>query len=326
MGGLKNRDLFSTKYLNAIINDKAKRFFVVHVKQYLGTDFFLTKIERKYYLFKIDPVRIKLYHHFGLQSISKIDYDIGNYRPIDEAQIKQLEEILNKNSLSNVDRKLFKLFDILGRREKNELNPDGTLKHPHELKELLAEAEQYKGEDEAVLEIIEYMRHLDVAQVVLPVKRLSEFLQKELKETDPGFADEILKRATHTDQENKKITNTPITGKSPILKIVMILMLVGLIVGVVGWGATSGAFGHILPNFSGGFSGGGGIPGLIPPSVSGGSSGGALTASSPVAQWATAYPTPESLQSAVNSKTITCAELPKEVKDMVNTLPSHVCP
>lgn len=320
MGGIKNRDLLSTKYLNAIIN-MGNRFFVVHVKQYLGSDLFLAKIERKYYLFKIDPSRIKLNHHFGVQSVSKIDYDLSNYRPIDEKQIADLENILNTNSLSKVDRKLFKLFDILGRREKSDLNADGTLKHPHNLTELLAEAEKYKGEDEAVLEIIEYMRHLDIKQIVTPVKKLSEFLYKELKETDPGFADEVFKRALATEQENKKMTNTPITGKSPILKIVVVLMLVGVIVAVIAYGASTGAFGH-LPTIGGGGGSFGGIPGLSGSSAP----SGPLSASSPVSAWASAYPTPQALENGINSHQIACTQLPKEVKDMVNTLPSHVCP
>lgn len=319
MGGIKNRDLFSTKFLNAIVN-AGQRFFVLHVKQYLGNNFFLAKIERKYYLFKIDPARIKLYHHFGVQNVAKIDYELSNYNPIDEKQIADLENILNANSLSKVDRKMFKLFDILGRREK--LNEDGTLKDPHKLDELLAEAKKYQGDDEAVLEIIEYMRHLDVKQIVTPVKRLSEFLYKDLKEPDPGFADQLLNRSIATDKENKRMTNIPVDGKSPLLKIVIILMLVGLIVGVIIYGFQTGQF-HI-PTIGGNF-GGGAVQTFTPPGSSVPVVSGPLGPTTPVSQWAAAYPTPQSLESAVNSHQIACTQLPKEVKDMVNTLPSHPC-
>lgn len=321
MGGIKNRDLFSTKFLNAVING-GQRFFVIHIKQYLGNNFFLAKIERKFYLFKIDPARIKLYHHFGVQNVAKIDYELSNYNPIDEKQIADLEKILNDNSLSKVDRKMFKLFDILGRREK--LNADGTLKEPHKLEELLAEATEYKGDDEAVLEIIEYMRHLDVKQIVTPVKRLSEFLYKDLKEPDPGFADQLLNRSIATDKENKRMTNIPVDGRSPLLKIVLVLLLVGLVVGVIAYGFQTGQFSHILPSFGGGFTPSATTftpPGSSVPVVV----SGPLSQTSPVGDWAKAYPTPQSLETAINSHQIACTQLPKEVKDMVNTLPSHPC-
>lgn len=319
MGGIKNRDLFSTKFLNAVING-GQRFFVIHIKQYLGNNFFLAKIERKYHLFKIDPTRIKLYHHFGVQNVAKIDYELSNYNPIDEKQVADLENILNTNSLSKVDRKMFKLFDVLGKREK--LNPDGTLKEPHKLDELLAEAKKYQGDDEAVLEIIEYMRHLDVKQIVTPVKRLSEFLYKDLKEPDPGFADQLLNRSIATDKENKRMTNIPVDGKSPLLKIVLVLLLVGLVVGVIAYGFQTGQFSHILPSF--GASGGSPLS-FTPPGSPAAVPSGPLSATSPVGQWASAYPTPQSLESAINSHQIACTQLPKEVKDMVNTLPSHPC-
>lgn len=308
----------SSKYINAFINDKGGRFFHVLVKQILGNKYFMTKIEGKFYLFELIPLRIKIWHHLGVRTIRKVEYDIESMLPIDTKQVKEMEDILNKNHIKKVDRKLLFLFDLLSKREK-EVNADGSLKEPHKLDVLIAEAEQYKGENQqAVEEIVEYMRHLDIKQIATPVRPLSEFLH-ELKQPDPGFADEVLKRAHAVEKENKKLTNTPETGKGPWLKIIMVLVVVVMIIGVIAWAFASGTI-H-LPTIGGGdnpFS-------SITSGLSGGG-GSTLTANSPIASWSAKYPTPESLGSALKTNEITCANMPKLVHDMVNTLNPKPCP
>ena len=112
--------------------------------------------------------------------------------------------------------------------------------------------------------------------------------------------DEILTRGvpTFVDPEGllvKKITNTPITGKLPWLKIIAIIAIIGLIAGVGYWIYSSG----ILA---------GGIPGLP------------TFGQETQADILSKYPTPEALKAAIDRGEIDYNTLPPEVKKLVDAI------
>lgn len=322
MGILSGKDLFSNKWITAEITDVSNRLHLVPIKYRISEEFFLTKIDRKYYCFKIDPTRIKIYYHTAVRSFRVLQYDTNHYLPVSAADVKELAEVLEQNSLPNVDNKMMSIMKLLGKREKNFKDKQFA---PHDIVKLLEENEKHKGKyANEVEEVGRYLKeHLKADQIVTPVRKISEFLDYEINLTDPAFADTLLNRAEKTEKENKKMTNQEQTGKKPWIMMAMILGVVCVIIGVVVWGITSGAFNGMIPQFGGGagfsspFGSFGGPP-------SGG--GGELTASSPVTAWIAKYPTPQSIQQGIDSHAITCQDLPKQVHDMVDTLKPKPCP
>lgn len=313
MGIISGKDLFSSKFITAMIIDVSRRLHVVPIRHVIGENFFLAMIDKKLYCFRIDPSRIIIYYHTAIKSFRILIYDTNHYLPISPENIKELENILHKNSLPRVDHKMMAVFRLLGKREKthNANNPFTG----HDIIKLIQESEKHKNQyEEEVNDMVTYLRdHLEVEQILDPVRKLSEFLDYEIKLTDPGFGDILLNRAEKTELENKKMTNTEITGKGPWLKLIVILVGVGLVIGVIVWGVQSGAFNNIFPHF-------GNSPF--------GSLGGGSTSGTPVttSDYIAKYPTPESVRDAINNHTLTCQQLPKEVHDMVDTLNPKPCP
>ncbi len=307
-----------------MITDVSNRLHLFAVKYRINEELFLVKIERKWYCFKIDPSRIKIYYHNAVKSFRILMYDTNHYLPVSPADIQELGDVLDKNSLPKVDNKMMALFKLLGKREKNK-QADKPFDF-HDIEKLLEENDKHKGKyANEVEQVGTYLKeHLNADKIVTPVRRLSEFLDYEINLTDPGFADQLLNRAEKTEKENKKMTNQEMTGKQPWLKLVLILAGVGLVIGVIAWAASSGALGNMMPSFGGGggFNSPFGSFGAPP----GGAGGGELTSSSPVTSWIAKYPTPQSLAAAIQSHQLTCSDLPTQVHDMANTVNPKPCP
>jgi len=239
MGVLHGRDLFSPKWITAIISDSSNRVHFVPIKHVLG-DYFLTELDRQMYAFKIDGRRILQYREGGVRTVRILQYDIKHYLPL-SSDSKELEIVLEANQLPKVDSMLAGIFKILGKKEKEPFTP-------HKLTDLVAQISEYNQSSKvgaitpfednpyskAALNMINYLDHLDVDQIVTPLRGVSEFINEDLVSTDPGFMGTVVAAYQRTDLEHKKVTNTPITSKQAWLKFMLIFMGIGL-VGFVGY-------------------------------------------------------------------------------------------
>ena len=285
--GSKFKDIYNSRYTTADIQS-IDRVWYVPIKFMLG-DYFLVNLEGLLYCFKLKENRIKTWRQSLTRSFRKVYFSIDHYLPLSPGDIKDLSDILIKNNLPKVDSKLYKTFKILGDMEKVEFKP-------HEIDKLITELEKHKNEYKVLItEMTDYLNHLHVDKIITPVKTISEFLESDLKATDPKFLGTVVTTAVMTDIENKKITNTPVTGKKPWLKFIAIIAMIAIVIGIGVLIWQSGMFQH--------FS----LPGL--PTF-----GGPPTTTSITQQ----YATPEALKAAIDRGDVNYKDLPPDVQKMVD--------
>jgi hypothetical protein len=284
MAVLTGKNIFSSKWITAEITDASNRIFYVPIKKTIG-DYFLANIEGHEYCFKIDGSRIKVYQHTLVRSFRILHYDLNHYLPISADDNKELEEVIKYNGLPKMNMMLFNILKLLGKREKESFTP-------HDLEELVAEVAQHETEyKERVENIKNYLSHLNIKQIVTPVKKLTEFLEGDLIATDSKFMGTIVMQHARTDEEHKKVTNTPITGKQDWIKIMLVIAVIGIIAFAAYYLWSSGALTSLIPTF--------GI--------------GAGTNNQLMAQ----YATPEELKAAIDRGEVDPNTLPPDMKKML---------
>ncbi len=227
MGVLSGRDLLTSKYVTAEITDSEDRIHYVPIKHTIG-DYFLVDLEGKLFAFSLKGARILIHKKTMTKSFRVIQYDTCNFRSLSPV-IKEMEMLMVKEGLPKMNRMLYDVLRILGRREKSK-----DFKG-HDIKALVDEFSQREGEyPETVRNIKEYLNQLDINQIVTPVRRITDFITEDLVATSPSFLAELLPRYQRLDNEHRKITNSPVKGTGGILKLVVIfLMAIVIIVGVV---------------------------------------------------------------------------------------------
>src|SRR3990167_1622422 len=194
--------IYSSKWITAEISDGSSRLHFVPIKHTIG-DYFVAQINKQLYAFRIDGSRIKTYRQTLVKSFRVLQYDTTHYLPI-SSETKELELVLQKNSLPKTNDLLFKIFKLLGRREKSEFIP-------HQLKDLVKELEANEAKyPEQVKNIKIYIESLGVDQIVTPVRRIADFIEDDLIATSPSFLGEGLTHYQRLDFEHKKVTNSPI--------------------------------------------------------------------------------------------------------------------
>lgn len=259
MGVLHGRDLLSSKWITAIISDASHRVHFVPIKHTIG-DYFITDLDGDVYAFKIDGRRILQYRESMVKTFRIIIYDVSHYLPL-SSESKELEMILELNKLPKVDGMLANIFKILGNKER------GTFE-PHKLTDLIARITRYEKESPVAsvipfdtnrfsaeaTQMINYLDHLAVNEIVTPLKKVSEFIQEDLIATDPKFMGTVVATYQRTEMEHKKVTNRPIQSKQAWIKFLAIFMGIGL-VGVIGYVIYDGGHlegmmgGTLIPTF-----------------------------------------------------------------------------
>ncbi len=299
MGILSGKDVFSSKFITAVITDSSSMMHFVPIKHTLG-DHYVVEIDHKVYVFKVDGTRIKTWQKTLAKSFRVLFYDTNHYMPIAASDCTELYNILRKNDLPRVTGNMQKIFRILGSREKKAL-VNGEFK-PHDLPTLMAEASELVGEStDRNLEarnFIQFLKNLDIDKIVTPVRHIGEFIEDDLKATNPAFLGEIVSHYQRTDTEHKIVSNKPVGVTKPYLKMLLVVMMIGIVIGVAYWAYDSGFFDNI----------GGIVPSFGPP--------GAPTADQLMAK----YPTPEDLKAAVDSGEVDYDTLPREIQRMVDTV------
>ena len=231
MGVLHGRDLLSAKWITAIISDASHRVHFIPIKHTIG-DYFVTDIDDEIYAFKIDGRRILQYRESMVKTFRILQYDITHYLPL-SSESKELEMVLEENKLPKVDGMLANIFKILGSKEKADFKT-------HKLTELIDKITQYEKDNpnndnrfsKEAMNMINYLDHLSVNQIVTPLKKVSEFIQEDLIATDPKFMGTVVASYQRTDIEHKKVTNTPLKAKQAWIKFIAIFMGIGLVVTV----------------------------------------------------------------------------------------------
>jgi hypothetical protein len=165
-----------------------------------------------------------------------LQYDITHHLPL-SSESKELEIILELNKLPKVDGMLANIFKILGSKERGNFVS-------HKLSELIDRISGYEKTEARnelnekysrdAVNMINYLDHLDVKEIVTPLKKVSEFIQEDLIATDPKFMGTVVASYQRTDME--------IASKQAWIKFVAIFCAIGM-VGAIGFVVYDG--GHL---------------------------------------------------------------------------------
>jgi len=300
MGIFSSKDVYSPKYTTADITSSDRVWFVP-IKYLIG-DLFLTSLDGLLYCFQMDGTRIKTYRHLGIRSIRKIYYTINHTHPINQEKMKELEIILKKNSLPKVSNNLFSVFKNLSNKEKTlKQNESFT---PHVISQMIEEIQANPNKNPEVADNLEqFCKNIGAEEIVTPIKPITEFLESDLKATNPQFMGNVINSSLLTDKMRKKVTNMPETGKNPYIKLVAILALVGLIAGVGIWAWQSGALDNALPHIG-------------PPPNTGVSQDELIKK----------YPDAASAKAAIDRGEVKITDFPKSFQDMIKNAKLPVTP
>jgi hypothetical protein len=291
MGILSGKNIFSSKWITAEITDASNRLYYVPIKKTIG-DYFLADIEGHVYCFKVDGSRVKVYQHTLVRSFRVLQYDLNHYLPISASDNKELELVLKSNGLPKMNMALFRILKMLGRREKESFTP-------HDLQELVNDVSEHEDDyKESVQNIKNYLTHLNVSQIVTPVRKITEFLEEDLLVTDSKFMGTIVMQHARTDMEHKKVTNSAEKGGKDWIKLFLIIGIIVIIAFAGWWIWDSGMIQGFLPTFP---SGGG----LFQPPAS---NQGIMDK----------YPTPESLKAAIDRGEVDYNTLPPDIKKLLD--------
>lgn len=296
MGAFGHEQIYSKKYLNAEITDSSDRIHVVHIKYVLG-DYFVTKIDGQIYVFRLKG-HIYNYHAFAMKTVRKIYYNTQHYMPIAPEQYERLKLIIDVNNLPKINRTLFNTLRYLGKTERAEF-----VQHDMEslFNQISAQENAYSKEAQNMKNFLD---HLNITQIVTPLKEVTEFFEGDMIASDPQFFGDVLPAYQRLDAEDKKITNTPIRGKKNIMKYIAILMGVAL-VGLLVWTLwTSGALDQVKSPFD--------AVGTFFKTQNQGPPGGGGSGVPPECQG-----TVEACKTAVDSGKVKLAQLPEAMRQVV---------
>jgi hypothetical protein len=240
MGVLSGKDLFSPKYPTAIVIDEIGTANFFQVKHPIGPYFFCD-VNGELYAFDVRGLVCK-----WRQSLAKtFEFQIfftDHYKPM-TSHLKELELITQKNNFPKLSMSLYKLFSILKLREKKHFESIKT-------KKLIDDLEKEKDTDpkrfSQYMDVITYLKDLDIDEIVTPVKRVTEYLDDSFMATDPKFLGSVKTAVQQAFTENREINHRPITSKKGWAKIIAVVLLIAVIGLVVYVAYTSGAFDELF--------------------------------------------------------------------------------
>jgi len=291
LGILTGKDVFSSKFITAIITDSSRITHFVPIKHTIGRDYFLADIDHKIYCFKIEGSRIFTWQKTLAKSFRMLFYDTSHYMPVSQADVTELVNLLTTENLPKVNKNLWKILKVFAVREKA-----GKDFEPHDLLQLQAEVTKNPNLNKVeVKNMITFLGNLKKDKISTPVKRVAEFLEGDLITTDPGFIGEIIGHVQRVDNEDRKITNSPVHVKKSWAKMVAVAMVIGIAIFGIYYLYETGAF-EDLP-----------IPGLP-------------SAEKEKQDIMAEFGTPEELKAAIDRGEIDKNDLPKDIQRMVDSL------
>lgn len=244
--------------------------------------------------------------------------DFGMYQVGEEMFETEKDAQKYLNSLSEEQRK-WTYVDSDGDEVTEKLKVTHNV---HSIDELVKVFEAEKGEfPDQVREIKKYLKGLDVDYIVTPLRRITDFIQRDLIATDPTFLAEGITRYQRMDGQIHDVTNVPVKPKSNIMKYMMFLMpvIIGVLIIFIGmsegWFDDIIAFTDNLGTIQEGFKG---LP--APGQFQSGTAGkvvGGIDYSDAAIQ--SAYPSCEAITEAINSGILDYNKLTESMKGLVDT-------
>ena len=305
------RTIFSSKYTTAVISDSSNKIYLVPIKHTIG-DYFVTELNKTTHVFKIVGSQIKHFHGWKKNVFSLIFYDTRHYKPLNPKS-DELEKVLKENSLPKVNSTLAKVFKALGSQEKKDFEKHTITELIKQLNDLKQNKQKQSAAikrgydyDDKSANVINFLKSLGTEEIVTPLKSISEYIQDDLITTEPAFMGSIISNYQRVDVEHKIISNAASLGKISWVRIALFATLIGaaVMIGVLMYDMgmfSSGS--NPLDNFFG---------------IS--SSGGAGLNLSDDAAVQRAYPTPESLKSAIDSGAVDYNKLSPNIRGMIDSL------
>lgn len=259
----------------------------------------MATINGQTYCFSLDGP-VPKYHDTMVRSFETVWYNTKHYRPIDGEKLALLELVTNINDLPKTNGMMFSIFKILSRQEKNPFKAHKI----DDLKVYIQKKAKDEGSQEYVEQaknIVNYLEHLKIDEIVTPVRDITQYIEGECMATDPKFLGSIADAILDADLEHKRINNVPIKSKTAWMKWIAIFSVIGLIGAVLYMAYDNGAFDSIIDPLAG-----------INISMPGPTS----ASSSDLIQ---RYPTPEAMKCAIERGELKLASVPAEMKSLVNS-------
>ena len=312
-----SKQLYSTKYVNAEIRETGeKRLHIRHIKYKIG-GFWLTKIGQFYYLFRLNDEVYRTKEN-GSQNVEVVTYTTDHYLPLNNT-LKGLEMCLEENDINKIDPMMANIFKELAKQEKK-IGKNGKFT-PHDLEKMIKEVSEYeksglgkiipKNEQIYLIKkksILNYLHSIDKKQIVTPIRDISNFIEGDVRQTDPQFLANIALSLGSIDYENKKVTNQNVAKNRPWLKYAAIGIILIMIVGLIMYAYQNHWF-DTITTIGQGFQG---LPNPV---------GGLRPADNKDDAYYMANYTPEELRAAIDRGEINENNLPPKTKEMLRNVP-----
>lgn len=308
MAILNGKDLLSSKFITAEISDSSDRLHYVPIKHTIG-DYFVADLDGQLFAFTMKNARILTHRRTLTKSFRVVQFDTTHYSSL-KPETKELEIVLKKNALPTVDRMLYDVMRVLGRREKEKFEK-------HSIDELIQLFGEKEGEfPEQVKRIKNYLEELDVKEIVTPVRRITDFIQNDLIATSPSYLGALLQQYHRVQGELRLITNRPEKPTTSWLKFAVVALIIGMGAAAAFIAYDNGAFDGItdftnnLGTIGEGFSG-------LPSPTQGFQTPAAADYSDATIQ--TKYPDCPSITTAINTGQLDYNKLSANMKTLVDT-------
>jgi len=257
MAILNGKDLLSSKFITAEISDSSDRLHYVPIKNSIG-DYFIADLDGQLFAFTMKNARILTHRRTLTKSFRVVQFDTSHYSSL-KPETKALELVLQKNALPTVDRMLYDVLRVLGRREKENFGKyqvgekifdtekqakkyyhsldEDTIKandieikyNIHSIDELIKIFDGKEGEfPEQVKRIKNYLAELDVKEVVTPVRKITDFISNDLIATSPSYLGGMLQQYHRVQGELRVITNRPEKPTTSYMKFLVVALIIGM--------------------------------------------------------------------------------------------------
>ena len=249
MKGITNRrDIFSSKYPTAEISDENNNVEFVPIKYTIADEFFIAIMNRQIYLFRLKGNRLLtnktvLGRPFGIYR-----YDISHYLPVGK-EVADLAHWLLDNHLPIMDPKTLKIITALGEKENKDFTEhdlNALIKELHEIVKTAKTDPDLKFETNVANDLIAHLNKLPIKKIVTPCRPLKEFLTNDLKTHSPRALGNIITMLITGNEFQKEMSNTPITKKKPVMKLMIILLTALMGVGGLAIAYTEGYLDPVL--------------------------------------------------------------------------------
>ena len=300
-----NNSLLKSKNPQALVIDDNNRIHIIDIKHTIG-EYFLAQIHKQTYAFKLEHTSKVTYRETGHKLIELYIYYTDSYRPISGA-VNVLREWLETHNLKKMSKPLKDFLSKIQRSEDPENFEDYDI---NELLLKIKESSTTEEEQEAYNVLFYWFKSANIPdnKIVRPVQRLRDYLDINLTTTEPHLIGTIFRHVHNTDRQTHLITNSTIGIKTPMLKLIALMAVIG----------AAGIFLYVL--YDGGHLSSIGleIPGL--PTM-----GEDVLSYKPtdppdevLVKLSAKYPSPELLVNAVDNGDIDYSQLPLEIQDIID--------